>query len=96
MNRDAYYSKAVVDVSKGGTVTLPNVPEGTYMAMQPLTEDHRPQPMSYGAGTYEYNGSDSLVLETENWEVTYLDGSNLHMTLTEEDGQFHETECIKN
>jgi len=51
---------------------------------------------SNGAGTYEYNGSDSLVLETENWEVTYLDGSNLHMTLTEEDGQFHETEWIKN
>jgi hypothetical protein len=53
MNRDAYYSKAVVDVSQGATVTLPNVPEGTYMSMQPLTEDHRPQPMSYGPGTFE-------------------------------------------
>jgi hypothetical protein len=53
MNRDAYYSKVVVDVSQGATITLPSVPEGTYMSMQPVTEDHRPQPMSYGAGTYE-------------------------------------------
>lgn len=53
MNRDAYYSKAVVDVSQGATVTMPTVPEGTYMSMQPLTEDHRPQPMSYGPGTFE-------------------------------------------
>ena len=53
MNRDAYYSKAVVDVSKGATVTLPDVPDGKYLSMQPVTEDHRPQPMSYGGGTYE-------------------------------------------
>ena len=53
MNRDAYYSKAVVDVSKGATITLPDVPEGKYLSMQPVTEDHRPQPMSYGGGTYE-------------------------------------------
>ena len=53
MNRDAYYSKAVVNVSRGATITLPSVPKGTYMTMQPVTEDHRPQPMSYGPGTYE-------------------------------------------
>jgi hypothetical protein len=53
MNRDAYYSKVVVDVSKGATITLPELPEGSYMSMQPVTEDHRPQPMSYGGGTYE-------------------------------------------
>ena len=53
MNRDAYYSKAVVDVSQGATVTLPKMPEGLYLSMQPVTEDHRPQPMSYGGGTYQ-------------------------------------------
>jgi hypothetical protein len=53
MNRDAYYSKAVVDVSQGATVTLPKMPDGLYMSMQPVTEDHRPQPMSYGGGTYQ-------------------------------------------
>ena len=53
MNRDTYYSMAVVDVSEGATVTLPEVPQGKYISLQPVTEDHRIQPMSYGPGTYE-------------------------------------------
>ncbi len=31
MNRDTYYSMAVVDVSKGATVTMPELPEGKYI-----------------------------------------------------------------
>ena len=53
MNRDTYYSFVVVDVSKGATVTMPKVPEGKYISVQPVTEDHRIQPMFYGAGTFE-------------------------------------------
>lgn len=53
MNRDTYYSMAVVDVSKGATVTMPELPAGKYMSVQPITEDHRIQPMYYGAGTFE-------------------------------------------
>ncbi|WOJ92867.1 DUF1214 domain-containing protein [Congregibacter variabilis] len=53
MNRDTYYSMAVVDVSGGATITLPEVPAGKYISMQPVTEDHRIQPMSYGGGSYE-------------------------------------------
>lgn len=53
MNRDTYYSMAVVDVSKGATVTMPEVPEGKYISVQPVTEDHRIQPMSYGSGSFE-------------------------------------------
>ena len=65
MNRDAYYSKAVIDVSKGATITLPEVPEGKYLSMQPVTEDHRPQAMSYGAGSYElatHKGNHIIVI----------------------------------
>jgi hypothetical protein len=65
MNRDAYYSKAVVNVSQGATITLPKVPEGTYMSMQPVTEDHRPQAMSYGPGTYQlatHTGEHMIVI----------------------------------
>lgn len=65
MNRDTYYSFAVVDVSKGASITLPAVPEGKYISVQPVTEDHRIQPMSYGAGTYElatHYGSHLYVL----------------------------------
>ena len=53
MNRDTYYSMAIVNVSSGATITLPEIPVGKYMSMQPVTEDHRIQPMSYGPGTYE-------------------------------------------
>lgn len=53
MNRDTYYSLAVVDVSKGATITLPKIPEGKYMSMQVVTEDHRIQPMQYGSGTFD-------------------------------------------
>lgn len=52
MNRDTYYSFATVDVSKGAYVTMPKVPEGTYMSVQPVTEDHRIQAMSYGSGKF--------------------------------------------
>lgn len=53
MNRDTYYSLAVVDVSKGATITIPEVPKGKYVSVQPVTEDHRIQPMFNGAGTFE-------------------------------------------
>ena len=51
MNRDTYYSEAVVDVSQGATITLPEIPDGKYISVQPVTEDHRIQPMIYDAGT---------------------------------------------
>ena len=53
MNRDTYYSLAVVDVSKGATITIPELPEGKYVSVQPVTEDHRIQPMFNGSGTFE-------------------------------------------
>ncbi len=65
MNRDTYYSMAVIDVSEGATITLPDVPDGKYMSFQPVTEDHRIQPMSYGPGTYElatHTGSHLIVI----------------------------------
>jgi len=53
MNRDTYYSNAVVDVSKGAKITMPEIPEGKYISVQPVTEDHRIQAMKYGPGTYD-------------------------------------------
>jgi hypothetical protein len=52
MNRDTYYSMAVVDVSKGATITMPEIPKGKYISVQPVTEDHRIQAMQYGSGTF--------------------------------------------
>ncbi|WED27762.1 DUF1254 domain-containing protein [Vibrio sp. DW001] len=53
MNRDTYYSMAVVNVSEGATYTVPEVPDGMYVSVQPVTEDHRIQAMTYGAGTFK-------------------------------------------
>jgi hypothetical protein len=53
MNRDTYYGFAVVDVSAGASITIPPIPEGKYVSVQPVTMDHRIQPMSYGSGTFE-------------------------------------------
>ncbi len=53
MNRDTYYSMAVIDVSKGASITMPKIPEGKYMSIQPVTEDHRIQAMKYGTGTFD-------------------------------------------
>jgi hypothetical protein len=53
MNRDTYYSFAVVDVSAGASITIPSLPDGKYVSVQPVTMDHRIQPMSYGSGTFE-------------------------------------------
>lgn len=52
MNRDTYYSMATVDVSKGATITLPQIEAGKYMSLQVVTEDHRTPPMQYGSGTF--------------------------------------------
>lgn len=52
MNRDTYYSLAVVDVSKGAYITMPEIPKGKYMSIQPVTEDHRIQAMQYGEGKF--------------------------------------------
>ncbi len=53
MNRDTYYSLAIVDVSKGATLTLPSVPEGKYILAQAITENHRIYSMFYGAGNFD-------------------------------------------
>jgi hypothetical protein len=79
LNRDTYYTFAVVDVSKGATVTIPKVPEGKYMSVQPVTEDHRIQPMFYGAGTFELS--------------THI-GSHLHLVIRL-DATFTEAEAAK-
>ena len=53
MNRDTYYSTAVINVSKGATITIPELPAGKYVSIQPVTEDHRIQAMIYGGGTFD-------------------------------------------
>ncbi|GAA4825306.1 DUF1254 domain-containing protein [Algivirga pacifica] len=76
MNRDTYYSTAVVDVSEGASVTIPEVPEGKYVSVQSVTEDHRIQAMKYGPGTFDL----ATHVGTHLYLVIRLDA-----TLTEEE-----------
>ncbi len=87
MNRDTYYSMAVVDVSEGATITLPDVPEGKYLSMQPVTEDHRIQPMSYGPGTYE------LATHTGTHMIVIV---RLDSTLSEEEASIYQDKVVIN
>ena len=52
MNRDTLYSSAVVDISKGATLTLPNS-EGRYMTLMVVNEDHYINGVFHHPGTYE-------------------------------------------
>jgi Protein of unknown function (DUF1254) len=40
MNKDTLYSGAIVDTSGGATVTLPHVPDGRYMSILLVDNDH--------------------------------------------------------
>jgi hypothetical protein len=57
MNRDTLYSGAVVDISGGGTVTLPDA-EGRYMTLMVINEDHYINRVFSGPGTYELSVED--------------------------------------
>ena len=52
MNRDTLYSMAIVDTTKGASVTLPET-NGRYISLMYLDEDHRVYDMDYTAGKHE-------------------------------------------
>lgn len=79
MNRDTYYSFAVIDVSKGASITIPKLPEGKYVSVQGVTEDSRIQAMEYGEGTF------ALTTDT---------GTHLYVVVRL-DGTFTEAEAAK-
>jgi len=52
MNQDTIYSGAVIDVSKGATITLPET-DGRYQALMVVQNDHYVNDVFIGAGTYK-------------------------------------------
>lgn len=81
MNRDTYYSMAVIDVSMEASITLPEIPEGKYMSIQPVTEDHRIQAMKYGSGTFElttHTGSHLYVIVRLDATFTEEEAKEIH------------------
>ena len=85
MNRDTYYSLAVIDVSKGAYITMPKLPKGKYMSIQGVTEDHRIQAMQYGSGKFNL----STHTGTHIYLVVRLDS-----TFTEEEAKFYQDQMV--
>jgi len=52
MNQDTIYSGAVIDVSEGATITLPEA-NGRYLAVMIVQNDHYINDVFIGAGTYQ-------------------------------------------
>ena len=53
MNRDTLYSMAVVDTSKGATITVPELPKDRYLSVYLVDNDHYCPFVIYHAGTHE-------------------------------------------
>jgi hypothetical protein len=53
MNRDTLYSTALVDTSKGATLTVPQMPEGRYFSVLMVDNDHYTPGVIYESGTHE-------------------------------------------
>jgi hypothetical protein len=53
MNRDTLYSMAVVDTSKGATVTVPELPNDRYASVYLADNDHYCPFVIYSSGTHE-------------------------------------------
>lgn len=63
MNRDTLYSAAVVDISEGATVTMPEA-NGRYMTLMIVNQDHFINDVFTGGGTYK--------LDQNRYETPYV------------------------
>lgn len=63
MNRDTLYSAAVVDISEGATLTLPDVDE-RYMTAMVINQDHYINAVFFGGGTF--------TLDMETFDTPYV------------------------
>jgi hypothetical protein len=63
MNRDTLYSFAIVDISKGATLTLPDSGK-RYMSVMVVNEDHYINKVFHGGGTYK--------LTVQEFDTSYI------------------------
>jgi hypothetical protein len=63
MNRDTLYSSAIVDISKGATLTLPDTGD-RYMSAMIVNQDHYINKVFLGGGTYS--------LDTKTFDTPYV------------------------
>src|SRR5512137_564059 len=61
MNLDTLYSGAVIDTSKGATITLPAVQKGRFISAQVVDNDHYCPATFYEAGTHRIESDTRYV-----------------------------------
>jgi hypothetical protein len=62
MNRDTLYSAAIVDTSKGASITIPKVPAGRFISALIIDNDHYAPAVHYEPGTYALPQDTKYVL----------------------------------
>lgn len=63
MNRDTLYSTAVIDITKGATLTIPDV-DGRYLTTMVVNQDHYVNDVFYGGGTF--------TLDMDTFDTPYV------------------------
>lgn len=63
MNRDTFYSIAVIDISEGATLNLPDVGD-RYLSVQVVNQDHYTNTVFHGGGTHK--------LDMETFDTPYV------------------------
>ncbi|WP_202899182.1 DUF1254 domain-containing protein [Methylocapsa aurea] len=53
MNKDTLYSSALVDTSKGATLTVPEIPDGRYFSVLMVDNDHYAPGVIYTSGVHQ-------------------------------------------
>ena len=61
MNRDTIYSASIIDASEGGTVTLPPAPDGRYISVHFIDNDHYDLGAINAPGTHPIPRSDGHI-----------------------------------
>lgn len=64
MNRDTLYSSAIVDTSKGASVTIPTVPAGRFFSVLIVDNDHYAPAVFYEPGKHALPTDTKYVLAT--------------------------------
>lgn len=74
MNRDTLYASAVVDTVGGATITVPEAPDGRYLSVLVIDNDHYAPAVYYEPGTYDLPDDTRYVILL--FRVQLLDDSD--------------------
>jgi hypothetical protein len=78
-NRDTTHSYYVADVSEGATVTVPEAPDGPYISVMAVQNDHYIDQVFIKPGTYEVNSKTEFAVIVARVQVNPLDLNDMEI-----------------